>query len=169
MSSRATVGFWEGLLTVILVITHCNGLTVTMLRMYIAAAVLSTLIKVITNSCHARGHINVMLVLQSCTDSLRILPGSSVESRATSSDGACNFSNEKVEEDIFVKEESFIAIKEEVDIGIKKEEIPEDINFPNIKCETNEVSYVCLSVIRHILLVSSNVSYFCDVSISGQF
>ena len=90
------------------------------------------------------GYINVMLVLQSCTDSLHVLPGSSGESHATSSDVACNFSNMEVEEDIIVKEEGFIAINEEVDISIKQEEISEDINFPYIKSETDEVSYVCV-------------------------
>ena len=88
-----------------------------------------------------------MLVLQSCTDSLHILPGSSGEPHATSSDGACNFSNLEVEEDVDVVEEGFIAIKEEVDIDIKKEEIPEDINFPDIKTEPDEVSYVCVCLL----------------------
>jgi hypothetical protein len=42
--------------------------------MYKAAAVLSALMKVYIIPCHERGHINVMLVLQSCTDSLHNLP-----------------------------------------------------------------------------------------------
>jgi len=54
----------------------------------------------------------------------------------------CNFSNIEFEEDIDVKEEGFIAVNEEVDIGIKQEEIPED--FPDIKSEADEVSYVCI-------------------------
>jgi hypothetical protein len=89
------------------------------------------------------GHINIMLVLQSCTDSLHILPGSSGESHATS-DGVCNFSNIEVEEDVVVKEEGFLSLNEEVDLGIKQEEISEDINvnFPDIKSEPDEVSYV---------------------------
>jgi len=85
-----------------------------------------------------------MLVLQSCTNSLHILPSLSSETFPTSSEGACNFSNIEVEEDIDVKEEGFIAIKEEVDIGIKQEEIPEDITFPDIKAEPVEVSHVCI-------------------------
>ena len=92
-----------------------------------------------------------MLVLQSCTDSLHILPGSSGESHATSCDGACNCSNIEVEEDVDVKEEGFIAVNEEVDIGVKQEEIPEDITFPDIKADPDEVSYVGVSVVRHIL------------------
>jgi hypothetical protein len=135
----------EGLFTVTLVIIHCNDFTVIMLNMYKAAAVLSALMKVCTIPCHDRGHIIVMLVLQSCIDSLYIQPGSSGESHATSSDGACNFSNTEVEEDVDLKEEGFIAISEEADIGIKQEEIAEDINFPDIKSEPDEVSYVCVS------------------------
>jgi hypothetical protein len=116
--------------------------------MYKEAAVLSALMKVYTIPCHDRGHMNVLLVLQSCTDSLHILPGSSSESRATSSsDGACNFSNIEVKDDIDVKEEGFITINEEVDLGIKQEEIPEDINFPDVKAEPDEVSYVCVCLL----------------------
>ena len=91
-----------------------------------------------------------MLVLQSCTDSLHIVPGSSSESHATSSDGACNFSNIEVEEDVDVKEEDFIAVKEEVDISIKQEQIPEDTNFPDIKSEPAEVSFVCVCVCVYV-------------------
>jgi hypothetical protein len=87
-----------------------------------------------------------MLVLQSCTDSLHILPGSSGESHATSSDGGCNFSSIEVEKDVDVIEEGFIAVNEEVVTGIKQEEIPEDINFPDIKSEPDEVSCVCVCV-----------------------
>ena len=87
-----------------------------------------------------------MLVLQSSTDSLHILPGSSGESHATSSDGACNCSNMEVEEDVDVKEEGFIAENEEANISIKQEEIPEDKNFPDIKSEPDEVSCVCVCV-----------------------
>jgi hypothetical protein len=127
-----------------------------MLRMYKAAAVLSVLMKVYTIHCHDRGHINVMVVVQSCTDPLQVLPGSSSETFPTSSDYAYDYGNAKVEEDI----------------GIKQEQIPEDINFPGIKSEPDDVSYVCicllldtfhqcpLSVIRHILLVSRYVSCF---------
>jgi hypothetical protein len=66
------------------------------------------------------------------------------ESHATSSDGVCNCSNIEVEEDVDVKEEGFIAVNDEVVIGIKLEEIPED--FPDIKSEADEVSYVCVCV-----------------------
>jgi len=138
---------WEGLFSLTLVIMHCNDLTVIMLRMYKAAAVLSAVMKVYPIPCHARGHINVMLVLQNCADSVHFLPGSSGESHTASSDGACNFSNIEVEEDVDVIEKGFIAINEEAVLGIKQEEIPEDINFPVIKAEPDEVSYVCVCLL----------------------
>jgi hypothetical protein len=112
--------------------------------MYKAAAVISALMKMYSIPCHDRGHINVMLVLQSCTDSLRVLPTSSSETFPTSCDGTCDIANIKVEKDLDVIEESSIAIYKEEDIGIKQEEIPEDITFPDIKAEPDEVSYVCI-------------------------
>jgi len=145
--AKQLLASWEGLFAVTLVIFHCNDLTVIVLIMYKAAAVISALMKVYTVPCHDRGHINVMLVLQSSTDSLHILPGSSGESHATSSDGACNFRNMEVGEDVDVKEEGFRAVNEEADIGIKQEEIPEDIKFPDIKAEPDEVSYVCVCLV----------------------
>jgi hypothetical protein len=105
------------------------------------------------------GHINVMLVLQSCTDSLQVLPGLSSEMFPTSSDGTCDVSNTAVQqdivvveerfmaEDIVVVEERFMAVNEEAPTGIKQEQIPEDISFPVIKTEPNEVSYVCVCLL----------------------
>jgi len=134
--------------------------------------------KVCTIPCHNTGHINVMLVLQSCTDSLHILPGSSSETFPTSSDGTWDVSNTAVQQDVVVIEECSIAVNEEAPTGIKQEEIPEDIAFPDIKTEPDEVSYiymcvcvcvyVCMYVIRHILRVPGNVICFCDVNISRQ-
>jgi hypothetical protein len=118
-----------------------------LLKTYNAATVLSAVMKLYIIPCHDRGHINVMLVLQNCTDSLHILPGLSGESHATSCDGACNFSNIEVEENIDVIEEGFIAVNEEAVLGIKQEEVPEDINFPDIKTEPDEVSYVCVCLL----------------------
>ena len=131
----------------ILNVIHCNDLAMIVLNIYKVAAVLSALMKVYIIPCHDRGHINVMLVLQSSTDSLHILPGSCKESHATPSDVACNFNNIEVEEDDDVIEEAFIAINEEVDIDIKQEEVPEDINFPDIKSEPDKVSYVCVCLL----------------------
>ena len=111
-----------------------------MLRMYEGATVLSTLITVYSISCHGKGHINVMLVLQSCTDSVDILPGLSHEPYETSYDGACNIGSIG-EEDVDIIEEGFVYINKEVNIGIKREEFPEDISFHGIKSEPDlEVS-----------------------------
>jgi len=96
------------------------------------------------------GHINVMLVLQSCTDSLHILPGSSSETFPTPSDGTCDFSNTAVEQDVVVVEERSIAVNKEAPTCIKQEEIAEDISFPNIKPEPNEVSYACVCLLLDI-------------------
>ena len=100
-----------------------------------------------TVPCHDRGHINIMVVLQSCTDSLHILPDSSSDTYATSSEGTCDVSNTAVEEDIVVIEGSFTSINKEAHIGIKQEEIPEDISFPDIKIEPDDVSYVCVCLL----------------------
>ena len=134
------LAFQEGLFSVTLNVIHCNDLAVIILGMYKAAAVLSGLKKVYGIPRHDRGHINVMLVLQSCTDSLHILPGSSGEKYGTPSDSACNSSNIGGEENVDVIEEGFISINKEVDIGIKKEEIPEDITSSSKKSEPYEVS-----------------------------
>jgi hypothetical protein len=87
-----------------------------------------------------------MFVLQGCTDSLHILPGSSSEKYATPSDGACNSSCIEVEEDVVVIEECFTGINKEADIGIKQAEIPEDITFSGMKSEPEEVSSMCVYV-----------------------
>jgi hypothetical protein len=87
-----------------------------------------------------------MFVLQGCTDSQHILPVSSSEKYATPSDGACNSGSIEVEEDVVVIEEGFTAINKEVDMGIKQEEIAEDITFSLIKSEPDEVSSMCVSV-----------------------
>jgi len=134
---------------VTLVVIRCDDLAVIVLKMYKEAAVISAVMKVYSIPCHDKGHINIMLVLQSCTDSLHILPGLSSEIFPTSSVGACNFSSAEVEEDVDVKEEGFIDIKEECDIDIKKEEIPEDKTFPDIKSEPDEVRYVCVFLLLH--------------------
>ena len=112
-----------------------------------------------TVPCHERGHINVMLVLQICTDSLHILPGSSSETFPTSPDGTCDVSNTAVEEDVVVIEESFTAINKKLSIGIKQEEIPEDISFPDIKTEPDEVSYVCVCLLLDTLYRCPEMSF----------
>jgi len=98
-----------------------------------------------TIPCYNTGHINIMLVLQSCTDPLHILPGSSSETFRTSSNGVCNSSSRKFEENIDVKEEDFVAVNEEAPIVIKQE-IPEGETSLDMEAEANEVSYVCCCV-----------------------
>jgi hypothetical protein len=114
------------------------------------ATVLSVLMKVYTIPCHDRGHIKVMLVLQSCKDSLQVMAGSSTEMFPTSSDGTNDVSNIEVEEDVVVIEDGFIAISEEAAVHIKQEEIPGDKYFPGIKFEPDEVSYLCICVLLDI-------------------
>ena len=87
-----------------------------------------------------------MLVLQSCTDPLQVLPCSSSETFPTPSDGACDVSNTAVQQDLVVIEERSVAVNEEAPTGIKEDEIPEDISFPDIKLKPNEVSYICVCV-----------------------
>jgi len=100
-----------------------------------------------------------MLVLQSSSDPLHILPSSSTETNTTP-DGLCNFSSTEVEEDVDVVEEIFISVNEEVDIGIKQEEIPGDITFPDIKSEPDEVSYVCICQLLETFYQCPGISVF---------
>ena len=106
------------------------------------------------------GHINVMLVLQSCTDPLQVLAGSSNETFPTPSDGTCDVSNTAVQRVVVFVEECFIAVNEEAPIGMKQEEIPEDISFPDIQAELDEVSYVCVCVCVCVCPLS-NTFYHC--------
>ena len=106
-----------------------------------AGTVLSVLMKVYINPCNDRGHINVMVVLQSCTDSLHVLPGSSCETFPPSSDGAYDVSNVKVEENIDIKEEEE-DVKAEKGIG-NEEEVCLDIKqVEDIYSEEEEVEAV---------------------------
>jgi hypothetical protein len=81
-------------------------------------------------------------VLQSRSDLLHVQPSSSSETCATF-DGACDVSYINVEEDEDLIEEVFRAVNE-TDIGTKQEEIAGDITFPDMKSESDEVSYVCI-------------------------
>jgi len=87
-----------------------------------------------------------MFVLQSCTDPLHFLPGLSSEKYATPSLGACNSSSVEVEVDVDVIEEGSPNVNKEVGIGIKQEEIPEDMTFSGIKSEPDELSSMCMYV-----------------------
>jgi len=88
-----------------------------------AATVLSVLMKVYTIPCYDRGHINVLLVLQSCTDPLHILPSSSCDTYATSSDCVSHVVYIKVEKDFEIQgEEGEVNVKTERGIGIEEED-----------------------------------------------
>ena len=70
-----------------------------------------------------------MFVLQSCTDSLQVLPISSCETFPTSSDGTYGVGNikfdidiEELEEEVNVKTEKVIGSEEEKCIDIKEEQ-----------------------------------------------
>jgi hypothetical protein len=88
-----------------------------------------------------------MLVLQSCTDCLHLLPGSSNETFPTSTDCTYDVGNITVDEDVDVIEERFIAVNKGADVAIKQEEVPKEINFPDKKAEPDEVGYVCICVL----------------------
>ena len=68
------------------------------------------------------GHINVMLVLQSCTDSLQVMAGSSTEIFPSSSDGKLDMGIMKVEEEVDIKGEEEVNVKTEKGIGSEEEE-----------------------------------------------
>jgi hypothetical protein len=63
-----------------------------------------------------------MLVLQSCTDPLYILPGSSSDTSGTLSDCAYAVGNVKIEEDLDMQEEGEVNVKTEKGIGSEEEE-----------------------------------------------
>jgi len=88
-----------------------------------AATVLSVFMKVYTIPCYDRGHINVVLVLQSSSDPLYILPISSSDTNAASSDCAYHIGNMKAEEDVDMQgEEGEVNVKTEKGIGSEEEE-----------------------------------------------
>ena len=122
MSSWELLASQEGLFFVTLIVIHCNDFDSYNVGVFKAATELSVLMEVYIILCHEWGHINVMVVLQSCTDSLHVLPGSSCETFPTSSDGTYDVSNLKVEEDIDIKEEEEEDVKAEKGIGNEEEE-----------------------------------------------
>ena len=63
-----------------------------------------------------------MLVLQSCTDPLQIMAGSSSETFPASSDGTCDVDNIKDEEDINMPEFEVVNVKTEKVIFSDEEE-----------------------------------------------
>ena len=97
-------------------------LTVALEGISKAATVLSVLMTVCTIPCHDRGYINVMLVLQSCSDSVQILPCSSSDTCATSSDCAYFVGNVKGEKDLDMQGLEMVTVKTEKDIYSEEEE-----------------------------------------------
>ena len=99
-------------------------LTVIMEGISKAGTLLLVLMKVYTIPFHEIVYIVVMLVLQSCTDSLHIPPGSSSDTYATTSDCAYHIGNMKVEEDLDMQreEEEEVNVKAEKGIGSEEEE-----------------------------------------------
>ena len=64
-----------------------------------------------------------MLALQSCSDSLHIMPSSSNDTNAASSDCAYHIGNMKVDRDLDMQgEEGEVNVKTEKDIGSEEEE-----------------------------------------------
>jgi len=84
------------------------------------------------------GHINVMLVLQSCTDPLQVMAGSSSETFSTSSDGSLDIGNIKVEEDINMQEIEEVNVKTEKVILSGEEECVEIKDEEGIYSEEEE-------------------------------
>ena len=88
------------------------------------AILLSAVMKVYAMPYHDIGHINVMLVLQNCTDSLQVLPDSPSGTSPTSLNGTCDVCNVKVEGDLDMQGEEEVNVKteEEECIDIKQED-----------------------------------------------
>ena len=106
-----------------------------------AASVLPVLMKVYTIPHHDRGYLYVVLFLQSCSDSLHILPSTSSDTYVTSSDYACHIVNVKVEKDLDMEEEEEeVIVKTEKGIGSEEEEciVIKDVDVRYSKEEEEE-------------------------------
>jgi len=105
-------------------------LTVIMEGISKASTVLSALMKGYNIPCHDRSDVNIMMVLQICTDPLHIMPSSSSDTYAALSDcvyhvlymKAEDFEMQGEEGEVNVKTEKGIGSEEEDSIGIKDEE-----------------------------------------------
>ena len=106
-------------------------LTATMDGITKATTVLSILMKVFTIPYQDWSHINVLLVLQSCTDSLQVMADSSNDTFPISSDGDCHVGSIKAEEDMDMQEEE----KEEVNVKTEKCVCSEEVECMDIKDE----------------------------------
>ena len=146
-----------------LIVVHLMILRVIMEGISKAATVLSALMKVCTIPCHDRGHINVMLVLQSSSNSLHILPSTSSETNAAASDCACHIGNMKVEEDFDTQEEEEeVNVKTEKGIGGEEDEcigIKDEEDGIDIKEEEGEDIFIeeeeCVDIKKEVSLVGT--------------
>jgi hypothetical protein len=117
-------------------------LTAVMEGIFKAGAVLSVLVKACIIPCHDRGH-NVVLVLQSCTDSLKVLPSSFSDTFPPSSDGTYIVRDVKVENNVDVKKEQ----EEEEDVNVKAEYIhSEEETRINITDECIDIKNECIDI-----------------------
>jgi hypothetical protein len=92
------------------------------------------------------------------------MAGSSAET-FLSSDCAYGVGNMEDEEDLYITEESLIAITKEEDTGIKQEEIPEDIPLSFIMSEPDEVSYGCVCLLLDTFYQCPEMSVVCVMSV----
>jgi hypothetical protein len=79
-----------------------------------------------------------MMVLQSCTDPLQVLPGSSCETFPSPSGGTYGVGNIKFEEDIDIKEEEKVNVKAEKGISSEEEECIDIKDEKDIHSEEGE-------------------------------
>jgi hypothetical protein len=85
-----------------------------------------------------RGLFNVMLVLQSCTDSVQVLPGSSCGAFPSSSDDTYVVGNIKFGEYVDIKEEENVIVKSENGICSEEEECIDIKDEEDIQSEEDE-------------------------------
>jgi len=82
-------------------------------------------------------HINVMLVLQSCTDSLQVMADSSAETFPTASDGTYDVGNIQ-DEDRDMQEEGEVNVQTEKVIVSEEEECRDIKNEEGVYSEEEE-------------------------------
>ena len=110
------LGSQERLFSMTLIVIHCSGFGSYNVEIVQSSYSIISLMKFGTVP------FNVMLILQCCTDSLQVLPGSSCETFPSSSDGTYVVGYMKFEEDIDIKEEEKVNVKAENGIGSDEEE-----------------------------------------------
>jgi hypothetical protein len=89
-----------------------------------------------------------MLVLQSCTDPLQVLPGSSCETFPTPSDGTYDVGNSKC--DTVVEEEEEVNVKTEKVIGSGEEKCTDTKGEEDVHCEEEEEIYMDIDIKKEV-------------------